>query len=58
MTAPATLVWDFRVLSAASMGLLWGGPAVGFGLLDVRASRPMGGGGHDRRASRARLLTP
>lgn len=39
VTAPAGLVWDFRVLSAASMGLLWGGLAVGFGLLGVRASR-------------------
>ncbi|MEU0022695.1 CbtA family protein [Streptomyces rochei] len=39
VTAPATLVWDFRVLSAASMGLLWAGLAVGFGLLGVRASR-------------------
>ena len=37
--APATLVWDFRVLSAASMGLLWGGLAVGFGLLGLRATR-------------------
>ena len=39
VTAPATLVWDFRVLSAASMGLLWGGLAVGFGLLGMRAAR-------------------
>lgn len=39
VTAPATLVWDFRVLSAASMGALWGGLAVGFGLLGVRAAR-------------------
>ncbi|MGC5041581.1 CbtA family protein [Streptomyces sp. DT190] len=39
VAAPAALVWDFRVLSAASMGLLWGGLAVGFGLLGVRASR-------------------
>ena len=39
VTAPATLVWDFRVLSAASMGLLWAGLAVGFGLLGARAAR-------------------
>ncbi|WP_063739465.1 CbtA family protein [Streptomyces anulatus] len=39
VSAPATLVWDFRVLSAASMGLLWGGLAVGFGLLGFRAAR-------------------
>ncbi len=39
VTAPAALVWDFRVLSAASMGLLWGGLAVGFGLLGIRAAR-------------------
>ncbi|WP_327347439.1 CbtA family protein [Streptomyces europaeiscabiei] len=39
VTAPAALVWDFRVLSAASMGVLWGGLAVGFGLLGVRAAR-------------------
>ncbi|CAL9657726.1 hypothetical protein SUDANB105_06872 [Streptomyces sp. enrichment culture] len=39
VTAPAALVWDFRVLSVASMGLLWSGLAVGFGLLGVRATR-------------------
>ncbi|GGZ73151.1 MULTISPECIES: CbtA family protein [Streptomyces] len=39
VTAPALLVWDFRALSAASMGLLWGGLAVGFGLLGMRAAR-------------------
>jgi hypothetical protein len=39
VNAPATLVWDFRLLSAASMGLLWAGLAVGFGLLGVRAAR-------------------
>lgn len=38
VSAPATLVWDFRVLSAASMGLLWGGLAVGFGLLGLGAA--------------------
>ncbi|MEU0042758.1 CbtA family protein [Streptomyces werraensis] len=45
VTAPATLVWDFRVLSAASMGLLWAGLAVGFGLLGLRAARAGGGAG-------------
>ncbi|MFF6829827.1 CbtA family protein [Streptomyces longwoodensis] len=39
VSAPATLVWDFRLLSAASMGLLWAGLGAGFGLLGVRAAR-------------------
>ncbi|MEU0171363.1 CbtA family protein [Streptomyces iakyrus] len=39
VTAPATLVWDFRLLSVASTGLLWAGLAAAFGLLGVRATR-------------------
>lgn len=39
VNAPATLVWDFRVLSAASMGVLWASLAVGFGLIGLRAAR-------------------
>ncbi|MFF4550745.1 CbtA family protein [Streptomyces sp. NPDC001435] len=39
VSAPATPVWDFRLLSAASMGLMWGGMAAGFGLLGLRAAR-------------------
>jgi len=36
---PAQLLWDFRLLSAASMLLLWAGLGAGFGLLNLRAAR-------------------
>jgi len=39
ITVPVSLVWDFRVLSLASMLLLWGGLAATFGLLSERAAR-------------------
>jgi hypothetical protein len=37
--APVHLVWDFRLLSIATMVLLWGGLAATFGLLSERAAR-------------------
>lgn len=37
IAAPVTLVWEFRLLSLASLALLWGGLAVLFGLLGQRA---------------------
>ncbi|MEU0510939.1 MULTISPECIES: CbtA family protein [Amycolatopsis] len=40
VTAPATLVWQFRLLSLASLGLLWTALGAGFGLLGERA-RPV-----------------
>lgn len=40
--APVPLVWDFRLLSLATLVLLWGGLAVTFGLLGERASRRTG----------------
>lgn len=36
---PAQLLWDFRLLSAASMLLLWSGIGAGFGLLGRYAAR-------------------
>jgi hypothetical protein len=36
---PAQLLWDLRLLSAASMVLLWAGLGTGFGLLSLRAAR-------------------
>ncbi len=38
--APVALVWEFRVLSIASLALLWGGLAATFGLLSERAAAP------------------
>jgi tetrahydromethanopterin S-methyltransferase subunit F len=35
---PATLLWDFRLLSAASSVLLWAGLGIAFGALGLRAS--------------------
>lgn len=37
--APVHLVWDFRLLSLATLVLLWGGLAVSYGLLGERAAR-------------------
>jgi len=37
--APVHLVWQFRLLSLATLVLLWGGLAAAFGLLGERASR-------------------
>lgn len=37
ITAPASLVWEFRLLSIASLALLWGGLSATFGLLGERA---------------------
>ncbi len=37
--APVTLVWEFRLLSIASLALLWSALAVTFGLLSERAVR-------------------
>jgi hypothetical protein len=36
---PVHLIWDFRLLSLATMVLLWGGLAATFGLLGERAAR-------------------
>jgi hypothetical protein len=48
--APVTLVWEFRLLSIASLALLWGGLAVTYGLLSERAAL--------RAPTDARSLTP
>jgi predicted cobalt transporter CbtA len=37
--APVHLVWQFRLLSLATLALLWGGLAAAFGLLGARADR-------------------
>jgi predicted cobalt transporter CbtA len=37
--APVHLVWDFRLLSLATLVLLWGGLAASYGLLGQRAAR-------------------
>jgi len=37
--APVHLIWDFRMLSLATLVLLWGGLAATFGLLGERAAR-------------------
>jgi hypothetical protein len=37
--APVHLIWDFRMLSLATLVLLWGGLAATFGLLAERATR-------------------
>jgi hypothetical protein len=37
--APVHLIWDFRLLSLATLVLLWGGLAATFGLLAERAAR-------------------
>lgn len=39
ITAPVTLVWDFRLLSLATLLLLWGGLSATFGLLTERVAR-------------------
>jgi predicted cobalt transporter CbtA len=39
ITVPVGLVWDFRILSLATLALLWGGLAATFGLLSERAAR-------------------
>jgi predicted cobalt transporter CbtA len=39
IAAPVQLVWQFRLLSLATLVLLWGGLSAGFGLLEERASR-------------------
>jgi hypothetical protein len=39
---PAPLLWDFRVLSMASHGLMWGALGVVFGTLGLRAARGAG----------------
>jgi predicted cobalt transporter CbtA len=41
---PAGLLWEFRILSAASSVLLWAGLGVAFGVLGLRAARPPGAG--------------
>jgi predicted cobalt transporter CbtA len=38
VNAPVTLVWEFRLLSIASLALLWGALSVTFGLLAERTS--------------------
>lgn len=38
VNAPVTLVWEFRLLSLASLALLWGALSVMFGLLSERTS--------------------
>jgi hypothetical protein len=40
--APVHLIWDFRMLSLATLVLLWGGLAATFGLLGERAARRTG----------------
>ncbi|MDP9183488.1 MAG: CbtA family protein [Actinomycetota bacterium] len=40
--APVHLIWDFRLLSLATMVILWGGLAATFGLLVERAARRTG----------------
>jgi predicted cobalt transporter CbtA len=42
--APVHLIWDFRLLSLATLVLLWGGLASTFGLLVERADRRTGSG--------------
>lgn len=37
INAPVSLVWEFRLLSLATLALLWGGLAATFGLLSERA---------------------
>jgi hypothetical protein len=37
--APVHLIWQFRLLSLATLVLLWGGLAAGYGLLGERAAR-------------------
>lgn len=44
IAAPVTLVWEFRLLSLASLVLLWGGLAVTFGLVSERAATTAGTG--------------
>lgn len=39
INAPVGLIWEFRLLSLATLGLLWGGLAVTYGLLGERAAR-------------------
>lgn len=39
ITAPVTLIWEFRLLSLATLVLLWGGLSATYGLLGERASR-------------------
>lgn len=39
IAAPVGLVWDFRLLSLASLAVLWGGLAATFGLVEERAAR-------------------
>jgi predicted cobalt transporter CbtA len=39
IAAPVQLVWQFRLLSLATLVLLWGGLSAGFGLLEERAAR-------------------
>lgn len=41
ISAPVALVWDFRVLSLATLVLLWGGLTATFGLLSERARTPV-----------------
>jgi hypothetical protein len=41
---PARLLWDFRMLSAASSVLLWAGLGVAFGALGLRAAAGAGAG--------------
>ncbi|MGB8651052.1 MAG: CbtA family protein [Mycobacteriales bacterium] len=38
ITAPVSLVWEFRLLSLATLVLLWGGLSAAFGLLGERAA--------------------
>ena len=38
IAVPAGLIWEFRLLSLATLALLWGGLAVTFGLLGERAA--------------------
>ena len=37
INAPIDLIWQFRLLSIATLALLWGGLSATFGLLEERA---------------------
>jgi predicted cobalt transporter CbtA len=39
INAPVDLIWQFRLLSIATLALLWGGLSATFGLLEERAGR-------------------
>jgi hypothetical protein len=41
IAVPVGLIWEFRLLSLATLALLWGGLGVTFGLLSERAATPV-----------------